>query len=88
MGGRMGQIQEQRRPRAGSRRAARLAVEQAVEQEEQRARLRAAAPRAVGTLPASEPGGRVWPAASHPWRRAVQPHMRDRKPTLPNPAKL
>lgn len=82
------QMQQRRRPRPGARREERLAREQAVEREAQRARLRAAAPQGVGTLPASVPGGRARPGASHPWRRAVQPHMRDRKPTPPNPTKL
>lgn len=83
-----GQMQARRRRVAGARREARLACEQAAEREAQRVRLRSAAPQVVGTLPPSVPGGRARPGASHPWRRAVQPHMRDRQPTVPHPTKL
>jgi hypothetical protein len=82
------QMQERRRVVAGARRRARQAREQAVAAAAQRVVLRSAAPQGVGTLPATVEGGRVRPGASHPWRRAVQPHMRDRKPTLPSSTKL
>ena len=81
-------ITQARRPRVGARRHARLVRKVAQEQAAVLARLRASRPPRPQALPPTAPGGPSRPAPNHPWRRAFQPHMRERKSSCMAPTKL
>jgi hypothetical protein len=81
------QIQARRRRRVGAVRQARQARAQAAACIAQQARLKAAAPPRIGSQPPRTLGGPPRPGATHPWRRAFQPHMRDRQPADPRSTK-
>jgi hypothetical protein len=81
-------MQAQRRPRVGARRQARQQRARAAVATARQAQLQRARPARMGTLAPAVDGGPVRPGAAHPWRRAFQPHLRDRTPPQLRPTKL
>ena len=69
-------IQRAVRPRVGSRCAARVQRAVAAERAVISATIAAVRQPRPKALPPDEPGGRPRPPATHPWRRAYQPHLR------------
>jgi hypothetical protein len=82
------QMQARRRPRVGVRRQARQQCARAAVEAARQAQLQLVRPARVGTLAPQVEGGPVRPGAAHPWRRAFQPHLRDRKPSQLRSPKL
>jgi hypothetical protein len=82
------QIQTRRRRRVGARRQARQHHARAAAEATRQVQLQAARPARIGTLAPEVEGGPARPGVAHPWRRAFQPHLRDRRPPQLRPTKL